>query len=85
MRKFALVSAASTAVVIPYTVAFIADTNKALIKLADQKAEVLSEGEQKRAEGLIAKWDGLHRVRYLFYGSAWVSGLAAVVGTFAGI
>ncbi|TVY78503.1 hypothetical protein LSUE1_G005938 [Lachnellula suecica] len=85
VRNLALISAASTALVLPYTVAFIANTNKALIQLDDRKVDVLSEGEQKRAVELIAKWDKLHRVRYIFYGSAWASGLAAVVGSFAGI
>ncbi|KAH8879497.1 hypothetical protein GQ53DRAFT_800194 [Thozetella sp. PMI_491] len=80
-RNLSLVSAGCSALVIPYTVAMVQSTNKSLITL-DEKPE-FSEAEEKQARQLIPKWDQLHKVRYLMYGGAWATGLAALINVLA--
>jgi hypothetical protein len=67
--------------VIAYTGVAIQPTNKRLKALDAQ--EVLTEAEDKEAEGLIAKWDQLHKVRFLLYAGAWATGLRALIAVLA--
>ena len=77
VRHLAITSAVVSASVIGYTAVAIQPTNKRLKTLDAQEA--LTEAESKEADGLIAKWDGLHKVRFLLYGGAWATGLGALL------
>ncbi|GFZ45537.1 hypothetical protein JCM24511_03263 [Saitozyma sp. JCM 24511] len=82
VRSAALVSAASSISIIPFTMVFIMPTNKRLGVL-DAQAD-LSGAEEKEAGELIAKWEGRHNIRYAFYELGWAAGLVALVGAVAG-
>ena len=58
----------------------IQPTNKALKTLDDQ--QLLTEAEDKQAKELIDLWDRLHKVRYLLFGTAWATGLGALIASF---
>lgn len=81
VRNLAVASAVISASVIGYTAMAIQPTNKRLKTLDAQG--VLSETEEKEADGLITTWDQLHKVRFLLYGGAWVTGLGALVAVLA--
>lgn len=66
---------------IVYTALMIQPTNKAL-KTLDAR-EVLTEAEEKDATGLIERWNRLHKVRYLMYGTSWATGLVALLTVLA--
>ncbi|GKT63215.1 hypothetical protein ColTof4_05196 [Colletotrichum tofieldiae] len=74
-RRLAVMSALCSVVTLPYTAMVIMPTNKALITLDDKVA--LSEMDRRKSGKLIEKWDRLHKIRFLMYGSAWLCGLAA--------
>lgn len=75
--QLATISAVASILVLPFTLAFIMPTNKALIALDDQKE--FSEAEAKSSSQLIEKWDARHKMRFLFYGTGWLFSLAALV------
>ncbi|OHW96221.1 hypothetical protein CSPAE12_05105 [Colletotrichum incanum] len=76
-RRLAVMSALSSVITMPYTAMVIMPTNKALITLDDKVA--LSEMDRRKSGKLIEKWDRLHKVRFLMYGSAWLCGLTALM------
>ncbi|RSH92975.1 hypothetical protein EHS25_008423 [Saitozyma podzolica] len=82
VRSAAVVSAASSISIIPFTLVFIMPTNKRLGVL-DAQAD-LSGAEEKEAGELIAKWEARHNLRYAFYELGWAAGLVALVGAVAG-
>ncbi|OHE98147.1 hypothetical protein CORC01_06515 [Colletotrichum orchidophilum] len=73
--RLSIMSALCSITVLPYTLMVIMPTNDRLIALDDKVA--LSELDRRKVGWLIEKWDRLHKVRFLMYGSAWALGLAA--------
>ena len=76
-RNLSIASAVSSLSIFPWTLAAIMPTNQALLQL-DEKKE-LSTAEEGEAIRLVKEWDWRHKVRYIGYGTAWVSGLAALL------
>lgn len=86
LRSLLIAAAGLSFSIIPFTVYTLLPVNNELGSMLDSgslKSEEANPSEvtpqQKRAVGLLAKWQKLHRVRMVLGGSAWVAGLVALL------
>lgn len=80
IRRYAVISAVGSNIIIPYTLLVLMKTNTSLLAL-DKEAEkrLLTESEEKEGENLIDKWAVLHRPRFVGFVAAWTGSLLAFV------
>lgn len=84
VRKLSVTGAICSALVVPYTVLFLAPTNSELFdihKSGDLDTGVAGDENPraKHANALLDKWEKLHNVRYLAFISGWALALTALV------
>lgn len=84
--KLSLASGLIGITVMPYTMAFLSDTNAQLLALsANNAASVEAEPEDKKAalgarvDDLVQTWENRHLVRYVAFVGAWGLAMSALV------